>query len=319
MKKEKYSVGVDLGGTNIKIGIVSNSGRIISKTSLKTEADKGPVHIINQIIAGIDSVLENRDMKIKGIGIGFPGTVSNKSGLVQSPPNLPGWGKVDIRKKIEKKFNKKVVLENDANAAAIGELIFGAGRKYDSFIMVTLGTGVGGGIVINKKIFHGESGAAGELGHVIIDSNGASCNCGSTGCVEAYAGNNYLKNRVKEELPANNDSKLWEIIGSDLQNVSPKNIQRAAEENDKYASGVITDLGVYIGTALTSVSNILDITTFIIGGGISGFGTPLLSSIKDTIVSKVLFPKRKRIKIIPARLKNDAGIKGASALVFYKS
>ncbi len=319
MKKEKYSVGVDLGGTNIKIGIVTNTGTIVSKISLKTEAEKGPSHIIKQIIAGIYSILKTHDHSIKGIGIGFPGTVSVKTGLVESPPNLPGWGRVDLRKKIEKEFKTKVFLENDANAAAIGELIFGSGKKYNSFVMVTLGTGVGGGIVINKKIFHGETGAAGEIGHVIINNNGAACNCGSIGCVEAYAGTNYLKDFVRGELIEQPDSKLWHFINNNLKEVSPKNIQAAAEAGDEYAMTIILTLGCNIGTALTSVSNLLDITTFIIGGGISGFGKPLLNSIKDTVVKKVLTPKKKKVKIIPAKLKNDAGIKGASALVFYKS
>lgn len=319
MKKEKFSIGVDLGGTNIKIGMVSSDGRIISKTSLKTESEKGPKHVINQIIDGIKILNDSRKIKIKGIGVGFPGTVSTKTGLVESPPNLPGWGKVDLRKKIEKEFKVKVYIENDANAAAIGEMIFGAGKKFDSFVMVTLGTGVGGGIVINKKIFHGETGAAGELGHVIIDLKGPHCNCGSIGCVEAYAGNNYLKTRVRTELADNSDSTLWHLISNDLHNVSPKNIQSAAEAGDVYSSSVIHNLGDYIGTALTSVSNMLDVTTFIIGGGISGFGEPLLKSIRETIIKKVLAPKKKRIKVVLAKLQNDAGIKGASALVFYKS
>lgn len=319
MNKEKFSIGVDLGGTNIKIGLVSNNGRIIFKTTLKTEAENGPKHVVNQIVKGIKLVCESKIIKISGIGIGFPGTVSSISGLVESPPNLPGWGKVDLRKKIAKKFNVKVHLENDANAAAIGELIFGAGRKFNSFVMVTLGTGVGGGIVLNKKIFHGESGAAGELGHIIIDINGASCNCGSKGCIEAYAGKNYLKSRVGAELANQSESLLWTLTKNDLHNVSPKNIQAAAESSDKFASMIIQKLGEYIGTALVSASNMLDISTFIIGGGISGFGDLLLNSIKETVVQKVLAPKKKRIKIIPAKLKNDAGIKGASALVFYKS
>lgn len=319
MKKVKYSIGVDLGGTNIKTGIVSNTGTIISKISLKTEAEKGPSHIIKQVITGIHSILENHNHKIKGIGIGFPGTVSVKTGLVESPPNLPGWGRIDLRKKIEKEFKTKVYLENDANAAAIGELIFGSGKKYDSFVMVTLGTGVGGGIVINRKIFHGETGAAGELGHVIINMNGNACNCGSKGCVEAYAGMNYLKDYVRKELSENKESKLWTLINHDLKEVSPKNIQVASEAGDEFATIIIYDLGNKIGTALVSVSNLLDITTFIIGGGIAGFGAPLFNSIKETVTQKVITPKKKRIKIIPAKLKNDAGIKGASALVFYKS
>jgi len=318
-KTEKYAIGVDLGGTNIKIGIVSNKGKLVKSTSIKTEADCGPKKVISNIIKGVEIILVKNKYKIQGIGIGCPGVVSTKKGIVENAPNLPGWKKVKLGQIIKDKFKYPVHLENDANAAAIGELIFGAGKNIDSFVMVTLGTGVGGGIVFNKKIFRGEFGAAGEIGHISIDVNGPKCNCGSTGCIEAYAGNSYLKDQIRSELKNYPDSKVWQLIDDDLSKVSPRFIQEASEQNDKYAKLVIKRMGEQLGAALASLSNLLDISTFIIGGGVAGFGNPLFDSIRSTISERVLLPLRPRVLVKPAKLKNEAGIKGASSLVFYNN
>jgi glucokinase len=318
-KIEKYAVGVDLGGTNVKIGIVSAKGKIIKKTSLATKAEGGPESVITQIKKGVKEILARNKLKIQGIGIGSPGTVSVKKGTVENPPNLPGWEKVNLGKIIKKEFDNNVFVENDANAAAIGEMIFGAGKKLNSFVMITLGTGVGGGIILNRELFRGEFGAAGEIGHMTIDLNGPKCNCGSFGCVETYVGNHYLVKRVRKELKKNKDSLIWKLLDNNLDNLTPKTVQNAAEQDDEYAKKAIDELGVFLGAGLASAANLTDISTFIIGGGVAGFGEPLFNSTCDTIKARVLTPLRKRIKVVPAKLKNDAGIKGASALVFYKS
>ena len=318
-KKEKYAVGVDLGGTNIKLGLVSQSGKIVRKTSVETKADEGPDAVISQMKKGINQILAKNKKEITGIGIGAAGVVTVKKGIVENPPNIPGWGKVKLGEIIKKEFNINVHVENDANAAAIGEMIFGNGRKLHSFVMVTLGTGVGGGIIINRKLFRGEFGAAGEVGHTTIEYGGPKCNCGSFGCVEAFIGNSYLINIVKKSLPEHPDSLIWKIIKNDLELLSPITIQDAMEQGDSFAQSIVNDMGLHLGSALTSVSNLLDISTFIIGGGVAGFGEPLFDAISKTIKTRVLTPLRKRVKVLPAKLKNNAGIKGASALVFYKS
>lgn len=317
MNKTKYAIGVDLGGTSIKLGIVTSTGRILKKISIRTEAEKGPKKVTDNIIAGINELTADSQYKISGIGIGCPGVVTPGKGIVEEPPNLPGWKKVNIGKVISQQFKKRVYVDNDANAAAIGELTFGSGKKYKSFIMITLGTGVGGGIVIDKKIYYGDFGAAGEIGHISIDYNGPKCNCGSYGCIEAYAGNQYLRNRVRKQLKKHPESKLWELIGNDLSKVSPRNIQFAAEKGDKFSKSVIEELGMYLGSAFASLCNALDISVFIIGGGIAGFGKPLFDSIRKTMSKRVMAPIRPRVRVHPAKLKNDAGIKGASALVFH--
>lgn len=316
-KNNKYAIGVDLGGTSIKLGIVTNTGKLVKNISVRTEAEKGPKKVIGNMITGINELNHKSKYKISGIGIGCPGVVTPGKGIVENPPNLPGWEKVNIGKIISQDFNRPVFVDNDANAAAIGELTFGNGKNYKSFIMITLGTGVGGGIVINKKIYHGDFGAAGEIGHISIDFNGPKCNCGSYGCIEAYAGNNYLRERVRTELRKHPESKIWKLINNDLSKVSPRNVQLAAETGDAFAKSVIDELGVHLGSAFASLCNVLDISVFIIGGGIAGFGKPLFDSIKKTISRRVMAPIRPRVRVLPAKLKNDAGIKGASALVFH--
>ncbi len=316
---KKYAIGVDLGGTSIKAGLVDEKGKIIEKISIDSMAHNGPEAVIGQIIKGVKQILKKRNHKILGIGIGSPGTIRTKKGTVENPPNFPGWEKVHLGNVIKKEFKVDVFVENDANAAAIGELIYGAGKKFNNFIMITLGTGVGGGIIIDKKIYRGEVGGAGELGHVTIDYNGVPCKCGSFGCVEAYIGNSYLIERVKTGLQQNKQSQIHKLSGNNLDYLTPKIIHDASEAGDKFAQSVIVDTGKRLGYGLSNAVNILDITTIIIGGGVAGFGELLFSSVSETLKSRVMKPFQNRIVVLPARLKNEAGIKGASALVFYKS
>lgn len=313
----KYGIGVDLGGTSVKFGLVNSDGKIKKKFSLETNAAKGPDAVIDQIKVGVAQLI-NTKHKIVGIGIGTPGLVIKKKGTVENPPNFKGWESVPLGNIIKKEFNKKVYVENDANAAAIGELIFGAGKKFENFVMITLGTGVGGGIIINKKIYRGESGGAGEIGHISINEKGKKCKCGSRGCIETYAGNNYLIEQVKKELPRHKDSKLNKLI-SEGNTLTPKLIHDAYLLDDSFSELIITDLGHKLGAALASIVNVLDIPNIIIGGGVAGFGDILFDTIQETIESRVMKPNRPRIKVRHAKLKNEAGIKGASALVFYKS
>ncbi|MGE5402200.1 MAG: ROK family protein [Ignavibacteriales bacterium] len=318
-KSKKYVIGVDLGGTSIKVGVVSKEGKLVKKVFVDTLASQGPKVVVNQIKKGIDLVIGDYKKEVGGIGIGSPGVVSMKKGTVENPPNLPGWTKVPLGKLIEKEFNIRTVVENDANAAAVGELIFGAGKNFSDFVMVTLGTGVGGGIIIDGKLYRGEKGAAGELGHMTIDYNGPKCNCGSYGCIETYVGNNYLVERVNKELQSGKATKIYDLLDNNLNNLTPKVVFDAAQLGDEFAKSVIVETGSYLGYALTSVINLLDIDKILIGGGVAGFGVLLFDSIRDTIRQRVLKPLAPRIKVLPAKLKNEAGIKGASALVFYQA
>ena len=315
--KLKYAIGVDLGGTKVKLGIVTSEGKIVKKTAVPTLAVEGVEKSIGQIKKGISQLIQGNEKIINGIGIGAPGVVSLKKGTVENPPNLPGWGRVHLGKIISKEFTLPTFVENDANAAAIGEFIYGAGKKLDSFIMVTLGTGVGGGIIYNEKLFRGDFGAAGEIGHTSIDFNGPKCKCGSYGCLEAYLGNNYLVENVKKELGEIHDSKIFELTKNNLENLNPKIIHEASLSGDEFSIKVIKDAGNKLGFGLASIINVIDISNIVIGGGVAGFGKPLFDAVQEGICSRVLTSLKPRIKVKPASLKNNAGIKGAASLVFY--
>lgn len=319
MSKKKFTVGVDLGGTTIKVGLVDEKGKIVKKVSSDSNSSKGPEAVIKQIKKGIEEVVKGNREKILGIGIGAPGAVKLKKGTVENPPNFPGWGKVHLGNILQKEFDCDVYVENDASAAAIGELIYGAGKYYKNFIMITLGTGVGGGIIIDKKIYRGDTGIAGELGHITIDSSGPKCKCGSIGCIEAYIGKDYLIERTKIKLKERNDSILLKLTNGNLNLLTPKLIQSAVEQGDDFSKSVVVDTGTKLGYALASAVHVLDIATIIIGGGIAGFGKLLFDAVESSLKERVMKSFRDRITVKPAKLKNEAGIKGASALVFYKS
>ena len=315
--KKKYSIGVDLGGTKIKVGIVNEAGRIIQKASVDTCAEQGPDKVVSQIKKGINSLLVTNKKQIQGIGIGSPGTVSTKKGTVENSPNLAGWKKVHLGRIITKEFGLPTFVENDANAAAIGELIYGAGKDLKSFIMITLGTGVGGGIIHNRKLFKGDFGAAGEIGHITINYKGPKCKCGAYGCLETYLGNKYIIKNVVEKLKNNKSSLIYKLTDNNLKKLNPKIIHEASLLGDEFSKKVIENLGEVLGYGLASVVNLLDISTIIIGGGVAGFGKPLFNSVKKTMKARVLSPIRPRVKVKQAKLKNNAGIKGASSLVLY--
>lgn len=314
---ETFSLGVDLGGTSIKTGLVNEKGIIYNKVSVETLAHLGPEAVIEQIKKSIYLSTESKEFNIKGIGIGAPGLVNHARGLVENPPNLPGWESIPLAKIIREEFNNNVFIENDANAAAIGELIYGEGIGIKYFIMITLGTGFGGGIIIDGKIYRGETGSAGEIGHLSIDYKGNNCKCGNIGCIETYSGINYLTHKVNSELDNYNKSVLYENVRNNGILLSPKAISDAANLGCDYSISIIKELGYQIGSAMASVCNVLDITTIIIGGGVAGFGNILFNEIENTIKAKILKPLRQRVNVRSAKLKNDAGIIGAASLVQY--
>jgi glucokinase len=250
-----------------------------------------------------------------GIGVGSPGVVDDE-GVVKAPPNFANWDEVQLKTELARFFpSLPVAIENDANAAAIAESKFGAGKQYPNFLFVIWGTGVGGGIILDRKIFRGPSGGAGEIGHVTIDYNGPLCNCGNTGCVEAYVGQRYLSQRAAERLKSHPESKIVQLVGGDLSRIEPVYISQAAHEGDDIARAILVEAGQLLGVGLAGVMNIMDLRVSIIGGGISAAGDFVMQAIQESVVRHVLKPLRKDIKVLPAQLGNNAGLLGAAGLV----
>ncbi|MGA9407330.1 MAG: ROK family protein [Bacteroidota bacterium] len=316
MPQLDYAVGVDLGGTTIKTGVVSSEGKIIARSKFPTLGEQGPKAVISQIRKSIEGVLVSAKGKnLLGIGIGSPGIVDDEGGIVKDPPNFADWHNVSLGNAITKIFRLKVKVENDANVAAIAEARFGAGKRHPSFLFVIWGTGVGGGIILNGSIYRGPFGGAGEIGHVCIDYNGLQCNCGAKGCVEAYVGQKYLSHRTVDRLKNYPGSAILKLAGGDSSKVEPKYISQAALNGDKLAREIFIEAGTLLGVALGSVLNTVDLRVIIIGGGISAAGDFVFHAIKKSVQSHVMKPMREDITVLPARLGNSAGILGAAGLV----
>ena len=312
----KIVVGVDLGGTTIKAGMVAADGSVLYNNKFPTCAGEGPTKVIKQIHLAVQDVLQHADGgNAEGIGIGCPGVVDD-DGVVKAPPNFVDWDEVPIKSELTKLFpGLAVQVENDANAAAIAESKFGAGIQYPNFLFVIWGTGVGGGIILNHRIFRGPTGGAGEFGHVTIDYNGPQCNCGNLGCVEAYIGQRYLSHRTAERLVAHPDSKILQLVDGDISKIEPVYISQAAHEGDALAREILVEAGEFLGVALAGVMNIMDLRVSIIGGGISAAGDFVMKAVQDSVVRRVLKPLRKDIRVLPAQLGNEAGLLGAAGLV----
>ncbi len=311
----EFVVGVDLGGTTVKTGLVSSDGRIVYQNKFPSNAVLKQDDVLRQIESSIRDATDHSDgATVRGIGIGSPGMVDD-DGNVKAPPNFADFDNVPLRKKIEDIFSIPVQVENDANAAAIAESRFGAGKPFPDFLFVIWGTGVGGGIILNRKIFRGPTGGAGEIGHICVAYQGVQCNCGSWGCVEAYVGQKYLSQRTAEKLKKNPKSRIVEMVEGNLDRIEPVYIARAAKEGDVFAREVLLEAGLLLGVALGAVMNTMDLRVSIIGGGISGAGEFVMDAVKKSVQNHVLKPHRPDIKVLPAKLGNDAGILGAAGLV----
>jgi glucokinase len=315
MSSLRYVIGVDLGGTTVKSGLVSSDGKIHAQVKLPSLENEGPKAVIEQIKRSIKGILADVDGKaVEGIGIGAPGVVVKEGGIVKNPPNLSGWNEIPLGDEIHKSFRMNVEVENDANAAAIAEAKFGAGKKYPNFLFVIWGTGVGGGIISDGKIYRGPFGGAGEIGHISINYNGAKCNCGAKGCVEAYIGQKHLSRRTAKILKNHPRSKILQFAG-DLSKIEPLHISLAADAGDKIARSILVEAGTFLGVAIAAVMNTLDFRVSIIGGGISAAGKYVFDAITESAKAHVLTPLRKDIMVIPATLGNSAGILGAAGLI----
>ncbi len=317
-----FTVGVDIGGTTIKAAAVSADGAVSHETVIPSRAEEGPEAVLTQATEAVRRVMGGRRSgggRCAGVGIGIPGIVSANDGLVRYPPNFTGWSEVDVSGELSRRTGEKVLTENDANAAALGEARFGAGVEHPDFIFVIWGTGVGGGLILDGKIFRGPGGGAGEIGHVTIDRGGPPCNCGNSGCVEAYIGQKYLSQRTAKLISGPGarypGSVMTELVEGDLSRLDPEVISRAAERGDEAATRVLTDAGAMLGVALASVVNVVDIPTAVIGGGVSAAPAFVFNAAADEMRSRVLRPHRGAVAVKRALLGNRAGVVGAASLL----
>ena len=359
----EYSIGVDLGGTDIKAGLVSSSGDISCRVVLPTDVEVGgPKVVAARIAEAVRQVLvkasgffqkergqpsgltaeHQRSKAIKSeiwIGLGSPGLIIAETGVVHFSPNFPGWRDIPLVDYVNAELAKLHVpratandnsqtdsnqrirswkpllrgMDNDVNAMTLGELRHGAGVGYENIVALTLGTGVGGGVVIDGQVYHGSQNTAGELGHTVVKPNGRYCGCGNQGCLEAYAGAKNIVERTEEKIQIGRSTILAKAI-KDGTVLTPRQIAEAAHAGDKVAMEIFAETGRYIGIALTSIAHILNPQIAIIGGGIAEAGEKLLFEPIRAELSKRAMDIPARMKIVKAYLGNDAGIVGAAML-----
>ena len=310
-----YAIGIDIGGMSIKAGLVLD-GKIVDfnrKTTVPTSdlAIKGIVEQINELL--VKNSLSVKD--IKGIGMGAPGLVSSESGVVEYCPNI-NWNKVPVVDILRKKFDTYIKVSNDANVAALGEAKFGAGAKFKNSIMLTLGTGVGSGIIIDGNLFEGGFSKGSELGHMVIKIGGEKCGCGRRGCFESYASATALIRMTKKAMLEDEKSAMWQFVGGDIDKVDGRTSFECAKSGDNAANKVVDEYVMYLSEGIMNLANIFRPDAFILGGGVSAQGEYLTNRI-TAYCEKYEFGYKyaPRSEIVVATLGNDAGIIGAAALV----
>jgi len=318
-KKMKYAIAVDLGGTFIKAGLVAEDGTMTRTRQVPTHAHSGGKVVGEQIAAIARSLYDESEEKsaIVGIGLGSPGLINAEEGIVHFSPNFEGWHDIPLVRYVKDALGElrmlPVFLENDVNAMTLGEVTFGAGRGARYVVGMTLGTGVGGGIVIDGSVYHGASNTAGEIGHMTVLPDGRRCGCGNYGCLEALVGTAGLLERTRAKIAAGARSRLE----ANLDNLTPRVIADAAKEGDEVAREIFAESGRYIGIVLGSIANLLNPEIAVIGGGISAAGEELLfRHIRDEVNRRAMDVPAQTMRIVPAALGNDAGMAGAATLVF---
>ena len=310
-------IGIDVGGTNVKIALVSDEGKIIYSNSIPTRAEMGYEYTINSMKEAIRELLKETKLEtkdIEGIGFGFPGQIDCQKGIVRLAPNIPGWVNVPIAEIMEQEFGISTRVDNDVRTAALGELNYGAGIGCQNLVCITVGTGIGSGLVINGKLVRGASNAAGEIGHIKMDMTGGPlCGCGDYGCFEAYASGPAIVTMAKEYISGGKSAKYKEMATDGI--ITPYIVAQAALQGDAVSIQIFKQMGKIIGTGLSSVINLLNPEKIIIGGGVADAGEILLDPIRKTILDRAMPIQANAVQIVPAQLANTAGVIGASLLI----
>ena len=312
-------LAIDLGGTKIIAALISNKGQVLAREYHLTLADEGPRSVIKRILSAIDHLLGLRNIdpsQLDSISIAAAGAINPEKGLVTSSPNLPGWNNVPLRDTIRRKYKVNTFLINDANAAALGEHHFGAGKGVNNLVLLALGTGIGGGIIINGKLYSGSHGSAGEIGHMTIDINGPRCNCGNIGCLEVLASGTAVAKEAVRRIRQGERSSLTEIVEGKIENITAEKVSIAAQGGDSLASEVISSAAFYLGVGMVNLVNIFNPEMIIVGGGMAKMGDLLLNPAKQIVRERAFQSSAQAVRIVPAQLGDDAGVLGAAVFAF---
>lgn len=319
-----YVIGVDMGATNIVCVLSSKDGEIITRDTSKTLGSEGKEKTISQIINSAKNVLKEGEKlgvsakSILGMGIGGPGPINSDDGIIYIAPNIPGWINTSLAEELRNELELPVFLENDANAAALGEWWLGAGKGVNNLVLLTLGTGIGGGIIINGEILYGAGHVAGEIGHMVIKEGGLLCSCGNHGCLEAYTSAKSVVNRTLAEIKEGRKTLLTDIVDNRMEKITCKLVFDTAKKGDDLCKKIVEDTAKYLGTGIINIVNIINPQMVILGGGMAKAGDFFFDPIKEYVKEHAFNESTKGVKIVPAALGSNAGAIGAVAFVLKK-
>lgn len=313
----KNRIGIDVGGTNVKFALISPKGEILYSNSTPTRSEMGYEYTVNNIKQAISTLMSETNSSSKnidGIGFGFPGQIDYKNGVVINLPNISGWNNVHIAEIIKKEFGIETRIDNDVRCAALGELNYGAGKGCENLICITVGTGIGSGIILNGKIVRGATNTAGEIGHIKLFPNGEKlCGCGDYGCLEAYVSGPSIVEMAEDYIKGGKSTKFREM--AENGEITPYIVAKSAEAGDMVAKKIFDFMGEYLGTGLASIVNLLNPEKIIIGGGVAAAGDLLMTPLKETLLKRSMPIPAQVVEIVPAQLGNNAGVIGSSLLV----
>lgn len=310
---EKWAIGVDLGGTNTKLGLVDRRGRILARARFRTRAELGPLRSLERLARAIERLKGSN--RLIGVGVGVAGLVNHESGILHIPPNLPGWEGTPVKSLMEELLGVQVEVLNDVNGVALGELQYGVARGYKEVLFLTLGTGVGGAVVSRGRLSLGANQVAGELGHMVLKPDGPGCRCGQQGCLESLVGSARIVELAREGL-RDQPSLISRLSRGDPARITPRMVARAARMGDPLGVRIMREIGGWVGLGVVNAVHLLDPELVVIGGGVARAGGVLLRTIQETVEAHLMkFPGR-RLEIKTSRLGDDAGIVGAASILY---
>jgi len=312
--KNDLFVGVDVGGTKVAAGLVNSEGEISTQARVAMTSNSSAQRGLESVLSAISHVIPQGAAGLAGIGICAPGPLDPQTGVIINPPNVPCWRNFPLASAVQKLHPVPIKVDNDANAAALAEARWGAARGYNNVFYVTMGTGIGTGIVFDAKIYHGRTGSAGEGGHVSVDYRGPICNCGKPGCIEGLASGTAIGQRAQKEIAAGATSSMVQLAGGDPAAVTGLTVGKALEQGDELARKIMTETSEIVALWLSNIVDLLDPEVIVIGGGAAGLYKPFFGTLRERMPELAVNPRAQEIPIVPARYGADSGIAGGAAL-----
>jgi glucokinase len=313
----RYVLGIDIGGTNLVVGSVAEDGSaLLAPDSEPTHAEAGATDVLDRLVALAGRAIERTRQEapgaeILGVGVGAPGPLDTRRGVVLLTPNL-GWVDMPLRQIIHDRLGLPAALDNDANCAVLGEWWVGAARGSRHAIGITIGTGIGGGLILEGRLYHGASDVAGEIGHATIDTEGRRCKCGNYGCLEAYASGPNIALRAIETLEAGAESRLPTYVGGDLRQLTAQTVYQAAQDGDELALEVVNDTAKFLGVGIANLLNIFNPEVVVVCGGVTLAGDHLFVPLRREVARRAFKPAVTACRIVPGELAGTAGVYGAA-------